>query len=204
MADIGDVAHVAIGWDDPTDDTATIEAFEARGFNPERGVVLTNAEPVGALEARSDLEIRAPEGDGEWEALLEMQLDSSPLPLARAFRESYRRRRNAELRGAIAAGRAIWRCAWLDGRIAGSMGLFSEDGLGRFQSVQTHPEFRRRGVCSALLTATAHAGRIELGARRLVIVADAGSATERIYLRHGFEHHSPVHGVCRYPPDGIA
>ncbi|MCO4762145.1 MAG: GNAT family N-acetyltransferase, partial [Myxococcales bacterium] len=128
-----------------------------------------------------------------------MQLDSSPMPYPRAFRETFQRARNAQLRADIDRGRALWRCAWIDGQIAGSMGLVAQDGLGRYQSVQTHPDFRRQGVCSALLAAIADAGAVELGAEQLVIVTDAGSVAERIYRQQGFVAAMPTHGVCLPP-----
>ncbi len=195
MAGAG-LKHVTIGWDDPAGDAPAIAAFEALGFTAERGTVLTTAEAV--VGRGHDFEIRAPESDADWEALLVMQLDSSEQPYPRAFRETYQRARNVLLRQAIKAGRAVWRCVWVDGQPVGSMGLYAGAGLGRFQEVQTHPDFRRRGICSALLVATAQAGR-ELGAERLVIVSDSGSVAEQIYRQHGFEIVSPTHGVCLAP-----
>uniref|UniRef100_UPI00260A9C67 GNAT family N-acetyltransferase n=1 Tax=uncultured Nocardioides sp. TaxID=198441 RepID=UPI00260A9C67 len=54
------------------------------------------------------------------------------------------------------------------------------------QTVQTHPEARRRGLAQALLHhAGAHALG-ELGARRLVLVADPDHHALDLYLGAGF------------------
>jgi predicted GNAT family acetyltransferase len=73
-----------------------------------------------------------------------------------------------------------------DGRLLSSLGIVSDgSGLARFQSVETHPAARRRGLASALVH---HAGKAALdrGAKRLVIVADPEYHAIGIYRSLGF------------------
>lgn len=52
------------------------------------------------------------------------------------------------------------------------LGLFVIDGVGRFQSVETHPDYRRRGICGTLVYRAARCGFERLGAKTLVMIAD--------------------------------
>ena len=48
----------------------------------------------------------------------------------------------------------------------------TEDGVARFQSVETHTEHRRRGLASAVVHGAGQHALDHLGVRTLVIVAD--------------------------------
>jgi ribosomal protein S18 acetylase RimI-like enzyme len=59
-------------------------------------------------------------------------------------------------------------------------------GLGRYQSVETHPDYRRRGLSAGVLHLAAEVGRTELGVERLVIVADPSYVAIDLYRALGF------------------
>jgi RimJ/RimL family protein N-acetyltransferase len=75
--------------------------------------------------------------------------------------------------------------------LAATCGLFRDphraDGLGRFQYVSTHPAWRRRGLCSALVHAVCRFGFETMGLRTLVMVADPNDVAIGIYESLGFE-----------------
>ena len=64
--------------------------------------------------------------------------------------------------------------------------LRAGDGLARFQSVETHPDFRGRGLAGTLVHRVSGYGFGELGARTLVMVADPDYLAVRIYRSVGF------------------
>ena len=80
----------------------------------------------------------------------------------------------------------------VDGRqvLAASCGLFRdpsrEDGLGRFQYVSTHPAWRRRGLCTALVHATCVHGFEAMGLRALAMVADPADVAIGVYESLGY------------------
>ena len=68
-------------------------------------------------------------------------------------------------------------------------GLFRARGesLGRFQHVVTHPSWRRRGLCSALIHAVCRHGFEAMGLQTQVIVADPDDVAIGLYESLGFE-----------------
>ena len=74
--------------------------------------------------------------------------------------------------------------------LAASCGLFrepaSQGGLGRFQYVSTHPAWRRRGLCTALVHAVCRHGFEAMGLRTLAMVADPADVAIGVYESVGF------------------
>lgn len=73
----------------------------------------------------------------------------------------------------------------LDGQPAGTCDLFAAEGWGRIESVMTRPEFRRRGVASALV-ARAVADSLQNGHTETYLFTEPDSDAERLYTRLGF------------------
>jgi ribosomal protein S18 acetylase RimI-like enzyme len=86
------------------------------------------------------------------------------------------------------AGHGAWWGAFVDGRLVSAMGLVDAGGgLARYQSVETHPEFRGRGLAGTLVHRVAAYGFDEMRARTLVMVADPDYLAIRVYRSVGFD-----------------
>jgi len=76
-------------------------------------------------------------------------------------------------------------------QLVADCGLFhagqGTDALGRFQHVETHPAFRRRGLCSGLVHAVCTDAFERLKLQTLVIVADPLDVAIGLYESLGFE-----------------
>lgn len=72
-----------------------------------------------------------------------------------------------------------------------SCGLFRDprrdDGLGRFQYVSTHPAWRRRGACTALVHGVCRHGFERMGLRTLAMVADPTDVAIGVYESLGYQ-----------------
>jgi len=60
-------------------------------------------------------------------------------------------------------------------------------GLARYQSVETHPDLRGRGLAGTLVHRVASYAFDERGARTLVMVADPEYLAVRVYRSVGFD-----------------
>jgi GNAT superfamily N-acetyltransferase len=109
-------------------------------------------------------------------------------------------RRSVAQRSLVEQGRGVWWGAFVDGVLASSLGVFGAGaGLARYQDVETHPAYRRRGLATALVQAAGRHALAELGARRLVIVADPDDDAVRVYRRAGFRDGETQLQASRYP-----
>lgn len=147
-------------------------------------LVVLWADRVEPAPLPDGIEARRIEGDRDWEAVIEW---AAALDVrswgdgARAFSVWRHRafRRTAETLGGGFFG------AFAGAELVGCLGLIDCGRYLRYQSVQTSEAFRRRGIASYLVGA-AHEAVSGGRPRRAVIVAEAGSAAERIYRRLGF------------------
>ncbi len=95
--------------------------------------------------------------------------------------------RSATRRASVDRGHGAWFGAFAGDRMVSSMGLFAAgNGLARFQSVETHPDARRRGYAGSLVHHVAEFGLYDLGASTLVMIADPTYSAIRLYRSVGF------------------
>jgi ribosomal protein S18 acetylase RimI-like enzyme len=179
-----DAEHVAWGIDS-VDGTAGDEAALARaGFDVSRDAVLT-ASVLRPPERRLEAELRPLAGDDDWQQALALHLACADREGGRAT-EAFLDAQVGGYRALAGEPGATWYGAFGEGRLLSWLGVVADGaGLARFQSVETHPDARRRGLASALVE---HAGRIALdgGATTLVIVADPTYHAIGIYRALGF------------------
>lgn len=190
-AEFPGAAHVAIGVD--STDGILGDVLLDLGLIAEVNSVMT----AQHLRAPSPgPAVRALRSDDDWTQAIELRLAcyyETPTPDERQFTEL----QVVEQRRLCEAGHGTWFGAFIQGRMRSGAGLFRDGGLARFQSVETHPDFRRQGLASAVL---GHAAGREPGARTLVIVADPDDQAIALYRTLGFAE--AEHQIQLYRPSG--
>ncbi|MCJ7536463.1 MAG: GNAT family N-acetyltransferase, partial [Anaerolineales bacterium] len=73
--------------------------------------------------------------------------------------------------------------------------------LARYQSVGTHPNFRRRGIAGTLVHKAALYAFDHHNVETLVIVAEADSPAQRLYQSIGFKFAEYQMGVWKADPE---
>ena len=203
------VQHVAIGIDAPRQ-SRVLPRWMAAGFHAEETTVL--ALQPGALRApprpaRADWQLKLIDLGTESDALLNLQcLDSAPFE-ASGYREFRRRQlqRHAQL---AQLGLGAWFGLWCNGTLAAQCGLMRQADrpgtLGRFQQVSTHPAWRRRGLCTALVHAVSEWGFSQWQLAQAVLCADPYAAAIGIYRSLGYQPVSELWQLQRYAPQDTA
>ncbi|KRV48011.1 acetyltransferase [Wenjunlia vitaminophila] len=192
--------HLALGVDGTRGDAGDAGERARLGTTTEVDSVLTASRLVPpSRPAPEDLQIRPLSGDDDWEQAVRLRFDCDELGLTVEHR-TFLERRVADHRRLCEAGHGVWFGAFTEGRMRAGTGVFGAgDGLARFQNVETHPAFRRRGLASALVHHAGLWGLRELGARMLVIVADPGYHAIDVYRRLGFADAEHQVRLCRAP-----
>ena len=181
-----DFTHLAFGWDSAAGETGDIQPFLNAGLRPMHSVVLTTSAVHPPPKRNSEIVIRPLREDWEWESALESQTACRSAEHTREGYTPYKTRAMLRHRKMAQAGLGEWFGAFWDDRVAGDLGVFVENGVGRFQSVGTRPDFRRRGICGTLVYEAAQYAFQHLGAKTLVMVADEEYHAAKIYESVGF------------------
>ena len=198
-----DATHVAIAFDTTTGRTEQLAGFAEAGLTVETATVMTAAAVGGPPHRQRDAEYRALDGDGDWAQWVDLRVACRNEGQTEAGTREYSRRQSDAYRRLVSGGHGGWFGAFEDGRLVSSMGLFrASEGLARFQSVETHPDARRRGLAGTLLHHVGSFGLTELGAHTLVMVADPTYAAIRLYRSLGFTDSESLLQAERAPAPG--
>ncbi|TDD87964.1 GNAT family N-acetyltransferase [Actinomadura darangshiensis] len=178
-----DASHLAVGVDGTDGEAGHRAEWERHGIDVETDTVLT-ASFLRTPAHPADASLRTlTEDDWELAAHLRHACDESePSEENTAFQAA----KLAEERRLCEAGDATWFGAFVDGQMRAGLGIVPDgQGLARYQHVETHPAFRRRGLASSLVHFAGTKAMAE-GARTLVMVADPDAEAIGIYRSLGF------------------
>ncbi len=198
------VRHVCLRWDRPDGEGGALDELAAAGLVVDRGDVLTARAVRPPPRPNRDAVVREMASEGDWAAVERLQVATSMASFGPEC-ESWARRMVAHQRRLVEAGRGRWLGAFASGdrdaRLVADLGIFVADGVGRFQAVETDPDFRRRGVCGTLVHRAAEVALAELGAHVLVMMADPDYHAARIYESVGFAPAERLVAAYRAPRD---
>ncbi|MEM8658427.1 MAG: GNAT family N-acetyltransferase [Pseudomonadota bacterium] len=187
-ADFPDAAHVTLGWDVPHMTHGTGHSILASlGFGIDATDVLTRKGPGLNAPTPPGITLRPIADEADWDRVLRLQIDTGvEAGYPRLQHIGFVKRRFANLRKKTAQGRGQWFGAFDGALLVGDLGIFVQDGLARYQSVETRDSHRRRGICAALVAKAANWALESAPDTTLVIVAVQDGAAGRIYRRCGF------------------
>lgn len=189
-ADLPEGDFRTFGVDGTTDQAEALAPMVEAGLRPDPATVMTATSVHAPPRPSTSVRCRPLTSDDDWAQRVEVSVavdaadpDGSEGGGYRTFAE----RRAVADRALCEAGHGTWWGAFAGDRLVASMGLVDAgDRLARFQSVETHPDHRGRGVAGTLVHRVAAHGFDELGARTLVMVADPGYLAIRVYRSVGF------------------
>ena len=180
--------HVAIGWD--AQEPGETEAFIEAGLTLEESIVMTAKSVHAPARVNSEAVYRALETNEDYAQAISLGEACNDDHEASGYRV-FLERKFAAYREMADAGLGAWFGAFLDGRMVCGMGLFTDaaptNRIARFQKVETHPDFRRLGLCGTLVHHVGMYGLEQLRADTLVMVADPEYHAARIYESVGFK-----------------
>ena len=181
------IMHQTFGWDSSEGDIGFVEPFAQAGFSVNRAVVLTSSAPHPPARVSAAVNIRTLTSASDWVQAFELQVLCREPEHEEAEYRVYRRDAIVRYRKMEAARRGHWYGAFVGERLVADLGVFHDGrGLGRYQSVETHPDFRRQGIAGALVYEAGHRAMAEHGLHTLVMIAEEGGSPARLYQAVGF------------------
>ena len=186
-AEFPDAQHLAIGVDGTTGTADQLQWFADRGMNAEAQAVMTATSVHLPTRPNPQAVYRQLITDDDWTQNVDLRLRCNEDKQEPVRYREFATAKSASYRRLITAGHGGWFGAFVDGTLVAQMGLFrAGDGLARFQSVETDPAHRRRGLAGTLVHHVSEYGFAELGAKTLVMVADPNYFAMELYRNVGF------------------
>jgi ribosomal protein S18 acetylase RimI-like enzyme len=193
--------HVAVGVDGTEDLTEQLATFVEAGLEVDCGIVLTTATLQPPRPVADDVVVRPLESDDDWEGRARLSHHLWSNTDETSFM-TYARRKNEQERGLVVRGLGRRYGAFVGDELVSTAGIFvTHAGIARFQSVETHPDHRRRGLAAAVVHAAGEHALATYGIEVLVIAADADGDAIRIYRRLGFADTERHNTLERKPDD---
>lgn len=199
--------HVAFAWDN--DVTTPIDAMVLQKMQDDACF-----DTIQVLTRRGDTKLPDDIGydfrkiditnhdtpDSEWQQLISTKIAESGSRFNPEEMRGYIRVKYAFYRQLIEQGKGYWFGAFKNEKLVASFGIFivtcgEHETIARFQSVDTHPDYRRQGICRNLIR---YAMNTFADSTTFCIITDAGSDAERVYRSVGFAPTEVLHGYCDY------
>jgi ribosomal protein S18 acetylase RimI-like enzyme len=191
--------HQVFGWDSPVGEEGIIQPFLEAGFNLERNVVLTSSKPNDPARPSRLVNIRPLKTESDWEQAVENQVACREPEFEEGDYRELQMKQMVRYRMMAASGHGDWYGAFMEQKLVADLGLYHHEGVGRFQSVETNPDFRRRGIAGTMIVEASRQAKEKYNLHTLVIVADQDSSPARLYTSLGFELTEKQVGLAWWP-----
>jgi ribosomal protein S18 acetylase RimI-like enzyme len=164
-----------------------LAAFTERGLRCEASTVMQAASVHEPPRPNREATYRRLSTDEDWAQSVDLRVACRDSDEDEDAHRVFATRKVATNRTLAENGHGAWFGAFVDGQLLCQMGLFAASpGLARFQSVETDPRARGRGLAGTLVYEVSRYGFAELGAHTLVMVADPDYLAVRVYRSVGF------------------
>lgn len=179
------IRHMVFTWD--SSETGVSDEFQKAGFILDRAKVLTSSEVSAPQKINQEIVVRPLQSDSDWEAATHLQVACRDLSFEEGEYLKFKSQQMLMYRRMSDKKMGHWFGAFLGSRLVGDLGIFFERTVGRFQNVETHPEFRRQGICGTLVFQCASYAFESMSVKTLVMEADSDYHAARIYESVGFK-----------------
>ncbi len=190
--------HIALGIDVIEISAVHIGEYVAAGLQLQRFGVLTAQELTEPRRPNRSATYRELSGDDDWRRAADLRaIINQGEP---GGDPEFITARVAAERALTESGHGSWFGAFVGRDLVAQLGLITDgSGVARYQNVETHPDWRRRGLAGTLVWHAGQHGLGPLGAGTLVMVADPLANAIKVYRSVGFTDAETQVGFERQP-----
>jgi GNAT superfamily N-acetyltransferase len=178
--------HMTFGWDTIGGEQGVAAPFLEDGFRPVQCTVLTARQLNPPAHPATDVAVRPLVSDDDWAQAVENQVITREPEFTEGEHRNFSQLAMDRYRKMAARGLGDWFGAFLLGKLVADLGIFHTGAVGRYQSVQTHPDYRRWGCAGMLVYEASRYAMERCGLDTLVIVTETDSGAGRLYQSLGF------------------
>ena len=189
------IYHMTFAWDSPTGEIGDVSEFIEHGYLLEPTVVLSAKTVVKPPKFNDTLEVRPLSTPAEWEEMIQVQIATSGDHLSREEWAKFSQNQATRFQAMEKEGFGHWYGGFYNGKVVAGLGIFHRNGIARFQTVSTHPDFQRRGFCQTLVYLASLQAKQSARIDEFVMCADPGYHAIKVYESVGFQRQALEHGV---------
>lgn len=184
--------HYAFSWDTHDEEFSQetkdeLLRFQDANFDLESTVALCTNQLVPPPFFNEKIKIKKILTDDEWKEVIELQILTRDERFELDSYKVFKTEQFANYKKMWKENLGFWFGAYLDDKLVGDLGIFYNEQIGRYQSVSTHPDYRRQGICGTLVYSAGQLIKNECNLSTLVMEADENYHAARIYESVGFK-----------------
>lgn len=187
--------HYVFTWDTDHQEEGEFQEFLDANFTMDSAAVLTTKKLNLPPYVNDRVEVKKIQSDQDWAKVVQLQIQCADSKFANEHFEKFKHLQMGTYRKMSEAGMGFWFGAYIDGKLVGDLGIFFEGEFARYQSVETHPNFRKLGVCGNLVYQAGQIAFEEFAVSHLVMEADVDYHAARIYESVGFKRNEVNHSL---------
>lgn len=195
------IAHRTFTWAESEAGSVDLSGFVKHGYDATMCRVLcAHPQEIQPIELKRDIEVRPLSSQDDWDVWAELHLADMANPRALTSQRfiAFQQRAYQTL---VERGLGNGWGAFVGNKQVANLGLFFLEGVGRFQSVITAPQYRNKGICKSLVSEVVR--RAARDAEQLVMVADEDYFAGNLYEALGFRRQGRVGSLCREPSESM-
>jgi len=178
--------YCAITFDLGVNETFDISEFLEDGFRVEVDKILTTNKVVEPIKLNSELIIKEYDLSKNIDSYVAVHFDESWAYGNEDEQKEFLREQAIEFSSLVDKNVAKRFGGYLNGKLATDLGIYWNDNVIRFNSISTHPSFRRLGACSTLVYKVSKNLLEKDPSKTLVMQADEDYHAALIYESIGF------------------
>ncbi|MDA8792034.1 GNAT family N-acetyltransferase [Bacteriovoracaceae bacterium] len=185
--------HYTFVWDidgsETSCDKEIIKAFEKYEFDYEDSIALSCSELNAPKQLNHEIKIREIKTESEWQEVIKLQILCGDEKYKKnGTYEKFKIDQFKNYRKMYEADLGFWYGAFIGETLVADLGIFHSRNLARYQSVETHPDYRNKGICGTLVYQSSLMLLKHFNIDQFVMVADPNYHAARIYENVGFKN----------------
>lgn len=189
------VKHISLTWD-VFGAKPLVEKFINAGFEYNEVIVLVAEKVKTTKDLNLPIIFKKIESNFEWNQVLNLQVSvgiETDNYKEVIYRDFLTKRYHA-YKKLVEENQGHWFGAFYKGELVSDLGLFGNDDFARFQSIETHKEFRGKGIAQHLIKFAMES----MPKKQYIIQADHDGEAINLYMKIGFEIKEVLGSLCLY------
>ncbi len=178
------INHAAFTWD--LGEESNLDEFVEGGFHVDKTIILTLSEMPPPSLCNDNITLKEIQTDSEWKELIDLQV---LIGNSGGEYENYRKfteKKFFSYKKIVSSNKGTWLGAYDSGKLIGDLGIFLTEVFGRFQNIETHPDYRGKNICRSLMHQAFHWIKRRNSKAIMVIESEVNSLPLKLYKKLGF------------------